>query len=217
MERGTPDSQGGAGRRALRAPRDGRETRPIRVSPTARLPARPARCRSTATPCACCRTPRRTIPAWLAAIRGAEQSILFENYIFDDDDVGREFAEALAAKARAGIDVRIVYDWLGSRRAGDAVAAVSTDRVRSVLGVQPAASRQSAGLAHARSSQDAHRRRTGRVRLGTVRQREVARRSGATDGTLARHRHRDPRAGGRRDRARVRDGLARVRRRAAAA
>jgi cardiolipin synthase len=57
-------------------------------------------------------------PAWLAAIRGAEYSILFENYIFADDEVGREFAEALAAKARAGVDVRVVYDWLGSYGAG---------------------------------------------------------------------------------------------------
>ena len=57
-------------------------------------------------------------PAWLAAIRDAEQSILFENYIVADDEVGREFADALAAKARAGIDVRIIYDWLGSHGAG---------------------------------------------------------------------------------------------------
>jgi cardiolipin synthase len=58
-------------------------------------------------------------PAWLAAIRGAERSIRFENYIFEDDDVGCEFVDALAAKARAGIDVRVVYDWLGSHRAGN--------------------------------------------------------------------------------------------------
>ncbi len=57
-------------------------------------------------------------PAWLSAIHEAERLILFESYIVDDDAVGREFAEALAAKARAGVDVRIVYDWLGSRRAG---------------------------------------------------------------------------------------------------
>jgi cardiolipin synthase len=57
-------------------------------------------------------------PAWLAAIRGAEYSILFENYIVANDEVGREFVDALAAKARAGVDVRVVYDWLGSRRAG---------------------------------------------------------------------------------------------------
>ena len=37
-------------------------------------------------------------PAWLAAIQEAEHLILFENYIVDDDVVGREFAEALAAK-----------------------------------------------------------------------------------------------------------------------
>jgi cardiolipin synthase len=57
-------------------------------------------------------------PAWLAAIRGAEYSILFENYIVADDAVGREFADALAVKARAGVDVRIVCDWLGSHGAG---------------------------------------------------------------------------------------------------
>ncbi len=57
-------------------------------------------------------------PAWLEAIRGAERSILFESYMVDDDAVGREFADALAAKARAGVDVRVVYDWLGSRGAG---------------------------------------------------------------------------------------------------
>src|SRR5690606_7438975 len=37
----------------------------------------------------------------------------FENYFIVDDEVGREFAEAFAAKARAGVRVRIVYDWLG--------------------------------------------------------------------------------------------------------
>jgi len=57
-------------------------------------------------------------PAWLDAIRGAQCSILFENYIVRDDEVGREFAAALAAKAKAGIDVRVIYDWFGSHGAG---------------------------------------------------------------------------------------------------
>src|SRR6476660_1838300 len=57
-------------------------------------------------------------PAWLAAIRDARHSIQFESYIFDDDQVGREFADALAAKARTGIPVRVVCDWLGTRRVG---------------------------------------------------------------------------------------------------
>jgi cardiolipin synthase len=54
-------------------------------------------------------------PAWLDAIAKAERYILFESYLFLDDPVGREFAEALAAKARAGLRVCVVYDWLGSR------------------------------------------------------------------------------------------------------
>ena len=55
--------------------------------------------------------------AWLAAIGAATHTILFESYLFDDDRVGRAFAEALAAKAREGVRVRVVYDWLGSRGA----------------------------------------------------------------------------------------------------
>ena len=57
-------------------------------------------------------------PAWLDAIRSAKQSIFFEMYIFGDDDVGREFAEALAERAQAGVQVYVVYDWFGSLGAG---------------------------------------------------------------------------------------------------
>ncbi|HET7098578.1 MAG TPA: hypothetical protein VFJ68_14420, partial [Casimicrobiaceae bacterium] len=39
---------------------------------------------------------QQNYPAWLQAIRDARHSILFESYIFDDDDIGREFAVALA-------------------------------------------------------------------------------------------------------------------------
>jgi cardiolipin synthase len=61
---------------------------------------------------------RENFPAWLAAIRDAQHTILFENYLFKDDDVGREFVAALAAKAREGVRVRLIYDWFGSRGAG---------------------------------------------------------------------------------------------------
>ena len=54
--------------------------------------------------------------AWLDAIRGAERTIFFESYIFADDATGKEFAEALAERARAGVYVCVVYDWLGSSR-----------------------------------------------------------------------------------------------------
>lgn len=53
-------------------------------------------------------------PAWLDAIRRAEQRIHFECYIIHEDETGREFAEALCAKAREGVKVRLIYDWLGA-------------------------------------------------------------------------------------------------------
>jgi cardiolipin synthase A/B len=52
-------------------------------------------------------------PAWLAAIRSARRYVQFENYIVHDDEIGREFAEALCERARAGVAVRVLYDWLG--------------------------------------------------------------------------------------------------------
>ena len=53
-------------------------------------------------------------PAWLAAIRAAKRSILFESYIIEHDHVGREFIAALAERARAGVQVQVIYDWLGT-------------------------------------------------------------------------------------------------------
>ena len=52
-------------------------------------------------------------PAWLEAIGAAEHTIHFESYIIHDDAIGRQFARALAARARAGVRVRVIYDWLG--------------------------------------------------------------------------------------------------------
>lgn len=52
-------------------------------------------------------------PSWLEAIAAARRHIHFENYMFYDDATGREFAAALSEKARAGITVRLIYDWLG--------------------------------------------------------------------------------------------------------
>ncbi len=56
-------------------------------------------------------------PAWREAISGARRSIAFECYIFRNDPVGREFVAALAERARAGVSVRVIHDWLGSRGA----------------------------------------------------------------------------------------------------
>jgi cardiolipin synthase len=53
-------------------------------------------------------------PAWLEAIRTARRTIHFESYIIHADETGRQFAQALAERAREGVHVRVIYDWLGS-------------------------------------------------------------------------------------------------------
>ncbi|HXG66267.1 MAG TPA: phospholipase D-like domain-containing protein, partial [Blastocatellia bacterium] len=53
-------------------------------------------------------------PAWLEAIRSAKQYIHIECYFFREDDAGREFVEALTARARDGVRVRVIYDWFGA-------------------------------------------------------------------------------------------------------
>ncbi len=58
---------------------------------------------------------RENYPAWLAAIERARRTVFFENYIIEEDEVGRRFAEALASKAREGVKVLLLRDWVGSR------------------------------------------------------------------------------------------------------
>jgi cardiolipin synthase len=52
--------------------------------------------------------------AWFAAIRAARKMVCFENYIIEDDEVGNELASALIDRARNGVKVRMLHDWLGS-------------------------------------------------------------------------------------------------------
>jgi len=61
-------------------------------------------------------------PAMLDAIRRAERWIHFENYIVRRDATGRQFAEALAERARAGVSVRLLCDWFGSLTFGRRMA-----------------------------------------------------------------------------------------------
>ena len=55
-------------------------------------------------------------PAMLSAIRKAQKNINFESYIYWSGSVGREFAEALAERARAGVTVNVLLDWIGSNK-----------------------------------------------------------------------------------------------------
>ena len=85
-------------------------------------------------------------PAWKEAIRNARRAVHFESYIIHDDDVGREFADLLASKAREGVHVRVLYDWMGAiarsgwsfwrrlRRAGVEVRCFNPPRFDSAFG-----------------------------------------------------------------------------------
>ena len=53
-------------------------------------------------------------PAMLEAIRAARISITFETYIYWSGEIGEEFTEALAERARAGVPVNVTIDWAGS-------------------------------------------------------------------------------------------------------
>lgn len=58
-------------------------------------------------------------PAMLQAIRAAKQTIMFETYIYWSGDIGREFAAALSERARAGVRVHVLLDWVGSSKMDD--------------------------------------------------------------------------------------------------
>ena len=55
-------------------------------------------------------------PAMLEAIRSATTSITFETFIYWSGEIGKEFTEALADRAREGIAVNVLLDWVGSMR-----------------------------------------------------------------------------------------------------
>ncbi len=61
----------------------------------------------------------RIFPGMLAAIRGATTSITFESFIYWSGATGQEFAEALVERARAGVKVHLLVDWIGSSKMED--------------------------------------------------------------------------------------------------
>lgn len=63
-------------------------------------------------------------PAMLEAIRGAKLSITIEAYIYWAGDIGEVFAQALAKRARAGCQVKILLDAVGSSSIGSDILDV---------------------------------------------------------------------------------------------
>src|SRR5678815_1596366 len=53
-------------------------------------------------------------PAMLGAIRAAHQTITFETYIYWSGEIGRQFSDALCERAKAGIKVHVLLDWVGT-------------------------------------------------------------------------------------------------------
>ncbi len=53
-------------------------------------------------------------PEMLDAIRSARRKLRLEVYMFIDDAVGELFGRALADAAQRGVQVKVLYDWIGS-------------------------------------------------------------------------------------------------------
>lgn len=58
-------------------------------------------------------------PAMLEAIRSAQKTITFETFIYWAGEIGQQFAEALAERARSGVRVQVLLDWAGSLKMDD--------------------------------------------------------------------------------------------------
>ena len=54
-----------------------------------------------------------TYDDWLQAIARAQRWIHLDNYIIANDEIGNRFADALSAKAKEGVQVRVLHDWFG--------------------------------------------------------------------------------------------------------
>ncbi|MGA1129555.1 MAG: phospholipase D-like domain-containing protein, partial [Chthoniobacterales bacterium] len=57
---------------------------------------------------------REAFPAMLDLISAARSTVWFENFIFAGDATGRKFAAALGEAQRRGVEVRVIYDPVGT-------------------------------------------------------------------------------------------------------
>jgi cardiolipin synthase len=54
-----------------------------------------------------------TYPAMFAAIRGARDHVNLETFIFEDDEIGQQFANLLLERQAQGVQVNVIYDSVG--------------------------------------------------------------------------------------------------------
>ncbi len=108
----------------LKEPREKRPRRPERddreVMPTLRTMADQAFSRAAGAPLIGGNSVRLLVdaaevyPRWHEAIRAAKDHVHFESYFITEDNAGRALSEVLCAKAREGVRVRVLHDWLGT-------------------------------------------------------------------------------------------------------
>ncbi|MFM0339001.1 cardiolipin synthase [Paraburkholderia fungorum] len=58
----------------------------------------------------------RIFPSMLQGIRSARKTITFETFIYWSGEIGEQIAQALADKAREGVAVHVLLDWVGSSK-----------------------------------------------------------------------------------------------------
>jgi cardiolipin synthase A/B len=65
--------------------------------------------------------------AMLQAIRAAERTVTFETYIYWSETIGKQFSDALIERARAGVKVHVMLDFIGSIKMDDAAMRAMQD------------------------------------------------------------------------------------------
>lgn len=66
-------------------------------------------------------------PAILAAVDAAQSTITFETYIYWSGEIGTKLATKLSERARAGVKVHVLVDWVGGVKMDDDLLARMTD------------------------------------------------------------------------------------------
>lgn len=95
----------------------------IEARPTHEVMAAPSQARATGAYCdlsagfhrlRILKDGAQAFPAMVDAIKHAKSTICLETYILEDDRIGQMFADALIERARAGVEVNLLFDTWGS-------------------------------------------------------------------------------------------------------
>ncbi len=78
-----------------------------------------------------------TYPSMLEAIRSAKKTITFETYIYWSGQVGKQFSDALSERARNGVRIHLMVDWLGSQKMEEELLKQMTDAGVQVIRYNP--------------------------------------------------------------------------------